>query len=128
MDLIKIRGLLLRCVIGCNPEERRGLSDVVIDLDIAADVRAVGISDNPNDMWNYRTAAKAVIADVVDSQFLTIEALATRIARTLVVEGKAPWAMVRVTKPGALRFADSVGVEIRRSADDFAAVQEADAA
>lgn len=128
MDLIKIEGLRLRCVIGCNPEERRGLSDVVIDLDIAADARAAGFSDNPSQMWNYRTVTKAVIADVEASQFLTVEALATRIARTVVVEGKAPWAMIRVRKPGALRFADTVGVEIRRCADDFAGMQEVDAA
>ncbi len=48
-----------------------------------------------------------------------MEALATAIARICVVEFGAERVRVRVEKPGALRFADSVGVEIRRGRGDF---------
>jgi dihydroneopterin aldolase len=61
-----------------------------------------------------------VIALVEASAFHTVEALAERIACLVVVEHHAPRARVRVCKPGALRFADSVGVVIERAADDFA--------
>jgi FolB domain-containing protein len=125
VDLIEIAGLRLRCVIGCRDEERRDRSDVVIDLRIGADVRSAGDSDDLADAWDYRDAAKTVIADVEASACYTVEALATRIARTLITGRKAPYAQVRVRKPGALRFADNVGVIIERTPEDFPAGDEA---
>jgi FolB domain-containing protein len=125
MDLITIEGLRLRCVIGCKAEERRDRSDVVIDLTIAADAAAAGNSDDLGDAWDYRAAAKAVIAGVESSQCFTVEALATRIARIVVCDRGAPWTRVHVRKPGALRFADTVGVCIERTPADFARTEAA---
>ena len=119
VDLINIEGLRLRCVIGCKAEERRDRSDVVIDLTIGTDAGPAGDSDDLGDAWDYRAAAKAVIADVEASQCFTVEALAARIARVIVRDRNAPWARVRVRKPGALRFADSAGVVIERTSADF---------
>jgi FolB domain-containing protein len=99
VDLIEIDGLRLRCVIGCRDEERRDRSDVVIDLAIGTDARPAGDSDDLADAWDYRAAAKAVIADVEASACFTVEALATRIARAVVTGCQAP--LVRVRKPGA---------------------------
>lgn len=118
-DVIEIRALRLRCRIGCTDHERRDLSDVVIDLDISTDARAVGDSDQLEQAWNYRTPTKAIIAEVQNGEFHTVEYLATRIARILVLDHTAPWARVRVTKPGALRFADTVGICLERTPADF---------
>jgi FolB domain-containing protein len=120
VDFIEIEALRLRCVLGVTEEERRDRQDVVISMQIGADTRAAAGNDRVEDAWNYRTAAKAVIALVEASAFCTVEALAERIARLVVVEHHAPCARVRVCKPAALRFADSVGVLIERAADDFA--------
>jgi FolB domain-containing protein len=81
VDLIEIEGLHLRCVIGCTAEERRDRSDVVIDLTVGTEAASAGASDDLADAWDYRTAAKAVIAAVEASECFTVEALATRIAR-----------------------------------------------
>jgi FolB domain-containing protein len=121
VDLIEIGGLRLRCVIGCREEERRDRADVVIDLEIGTDARPAGTTDSLADAWDYRAAAKAVIAEVEGSACFTVEALATRIARVLCADGGAPFARVRVRKPGALRFADSAGILIERTPQDFAA-------
>lgn len=119
MDLITIEGLRLRCVIGCKAEERRDRSDVVIDLAIAASAAAAGDSDDLADAWDYRAAAKAVISGVESARCFTVEALATRIARIVVCDQAAPWTRVHVRKPGALRFADTVGVCVERTPADF---------
>jgi FolB domain-containing protein len=119
MDLIEIEGLRLRCVIGWREEERRDRSDVVIDLTVGTDAGAAGTSDNLADAWDYRAASKAVIAEVEASECFTVEALATRVARVLVCGRGAPWARVRVRKPGALRFADNVGLVLERTPADF---------
>lgn len=119
-DRIEIDALRLRCVIGCRRDERRDRSDVVINLRIAVDAATAGVSDKLTDAWDYRTPVKAVIAHVEASGYRTVEALATAIARILVVDHGAARAEVRVRKPGALRFCDSAGIVIERSPADFA--------
>jgi FolB domain-containing protein len=121
MDVIEVDAMRLRCVIGWTPEERRDRSDVVIDLCIAVDAAPAGASDELADAWDYRTPVKAVIAHVEASAYRTVEALATAIARILVLDHGAVSARVRVRKPGALRFCDSAGIVIERTPADFAA-------
>lgn len=118
-DRILIRDLLVRAIIGLNDWEREAKQDVIINLEIGVDARAAGRSDDVSDSINYRTVSKAVIAYVESSAHRLVEALATEIARIVVVDHGAARARVRVEKPGALRFAESVGVEIERTAADF---------
>ncbi len=120
MDIIEIDHLRLRCVIGFSEHERKDRQDVVISLRIRTDMHKAGETDNPDDAFNYRTVTKAIIKHVEESEYLLVEALATAIARICTVDYAAEWVQVRVHKPGALRFSDSVGVVIERTPDDFA--------
>jgi FolB domain-containing protein len=117
-DKIVVRDLLLRGIIGLNDWEREKKQDILINLTLFTDIRPAGRSDDPADILNYRTITKAIIAYVESSRHYLVEALATEIARICVEHG-AERAIVRVEKPGALRFARSVGVEIERTAADF---------
>ena len=72
-------------------------------------ISAAGQSDDIADALNYRTLTKAVIGYVEESAHSTVEALATHIAR-IALENGAAHVIVRVEKPGALRFADTVSV------------------
>lgn len=118
-DVIEVDELRLRCVVGINQEERRDCQDVVINLQIGTNARPAAVTDCMNAVWNYRTATKAVIAHVESSTWLTVERLASEIACIIVGDHMAPWVRVRVHKPGALRFADSVGLVIYRRPSDF---------
>lgn len=120
MDVIEIDNLRLRCIIGFSPHERHDKQDVVISLRIRTDMHRAGATDNPDDAFNYRTVTKAVIGHVENSSYYLVEALAAAIARICVLDHGAEWVQVRVHKPGALRFADSVGVVIERTSGDFA--------
>jgi FolB domain-containing protein len=119
MDKILIKDLLLRGIIGINDWEREKRQDILINLTLFTDVRAAGQSDNIDDCLNYRRVTKEIIAYVEASAHYTVEALATAIAKIAVVEHNAVRVIVRVEKPGALRFARSVGVEIEREQADF---------
>lgn len=119
MDIIEIDNLRLRCIIGFSPHERKDRQDVVISLRLGADMRRAGESDNPDDAFNYRTVTKAIIQHVEQSTYQLVEKLAHEIAKICVVEHGAPYVQVRVHKPGALRFADSVGVVIERRPEDY---------
>jgi FolB domain-containing protein len=83
-------------------------------------MQRAGKTDDPADILNYRTITKAIIQYVEESEHYLVEALATAIARICVVDHDAAKVIVRIEKPGALRFAESVGVEIERERADFA--------
>lgn len=122
--MIEVDQLRLRCVIGIGGEERRDRQDVVISLRVGTDARPAAVADCVDAVWNYRTATKAIIAHVEASTYLTVEKLASEIARIIVVDHGAPWVRVGVHKPGALRFAGSVGVVIYRCPGDFPEVPQ----
>ncbi len=119
MDIIEIDALRLRCMIGFSAHELKDKQDVVISLRIGTDTRRAGQTDNPDDTFNYRTVTKAIIQHVEASHYKLVEALAASIAR-ITIEHGAAWVQVRVHKPAALRFSDSVGILIERTPDDFA--------
>jgi FolB domain-containing protein len=117
-DQIQIKDLLLRTVIGINEEERRNRQDVLINITMYADTRPASASDDIADAVNYRTLTKQIIALVEGSQFYLVEKMAAEIAGLCLQEPRVERVRVSVEKPGALRFARSVGVTIERSRDD----------
>ncbi len=119
-DRILIKNLLVRGILGIKPEEREKKQDIVINLDLEADLSLAGASDAIDDAVNYRSVTKDVIDLVEHASFHTVEKLATEIARIAVTGYAVRSATVTVEKPGALRFAESVGVTVTRTAEDFA--------
>ena len=119
-DKVLIRDLLIRGIIGVNDWEREKKQDIVINLCVSVDARAAGESDDVADVLNYRTLTKRVIAHVETAEPYLVEALAHQLARIAIVDFGAAKARVRVEKPGALRYARSVGIEVERTAADFA--------
>ncbi len=113
-DRIQVHDLLLRCVIGVNEWERENLQDVVINLTLHTDARRAGSSDDIANAVNYRTITKRIIDHVEQSRFSLIEALAESIARLCLEDSRVAKVEVTVDKPGALRFARSVGVTVVR--------------
>ena len=118
LDRIHIRDLQCRCVLGVNPDERRNKQDVVIDITLYADLAAAGRSDDLRDTVNYRAVKKQVLEMVEASSFHLVERLAERVAEICLAPPPIRLVRVLVEKPGALRFARTVGVEITRAKDE----------
>ena len=114
MDRIIIKDLLIRGIIGISERERAQRQDILVNIILFGDITAAGKNDDINDTINYRTVAKKTIAYVERSARYTVEALASDIARFCLEEPGVAGVQVRVEKPGAVRFAQSVGVEIER--------------
>jgi FolB domain-containing protein len=119
-DRIEIRDLLLRGIVGINDWEREKPQDILIHITLFADLRSAGASDKIDDTVNYRSLTKQVIEHVEGSARFTVEALAADVARICLADPRVARVRVRVEKPGALRFARTVGVEIERTAADLA--------
>lgn len=119
MDKIIIKDLMLRGIIGINDDERVNKQDILINLVMFADTRPAGASDDIQDAVNYRTITKHIIRHVEASADFLVERLVADIARIVLTEYDVERVIVRVEKPGALRFAESVGVEIDRTRADY---------
>ena len=118
-DRIEIKDLLVRGIVGLNEEERRKRQDILVNLVLVTDIRNSAASDSIKDGCNYRSVSKAIIRMVEASSFFTVEKLATEIARLVLENDAVEEVTVSVEKPGALRFARSVGVTITRNRKDF---------
>ncbi|MFQ5747735.1 MAG: dihydroneopterin aldolase [Gemmatimonadota bacterium] len=113
-DTLFIRDLLVRLVIGVNDWERKDRQDVLINVELDADCAPAGRSDEFAKAVDYRAITKGILELAEGSAFLLVEALAERIAALCLEDERVERVRVRVEKPGALRFADGVGVEIER--------------
>ncbi|MCB2224287.1 MAG: dihydroneopterin aldolase [Actinobacteria bacterium] len=119
MDQIVIRDLLVRGIVGINADERTKPQDVLVNVTMWADTRAAAAGDDIDEAVNYRTVAKAIITHVEQGAPLLVERLAAEIAAIcLDADARVEEVEVAVEKPGALRFARSVGVVIRRRRGD----------
>ena len=116
MDKIIIKDLIARGIIGLNDWEREKPQEMIINITVFTDIRKAGETDDIQHSVNYRTIAKKVQAHAETAARLTVEALAEDIARICLEQPNAQKVLVRVEKPGAVRFSKSVGVEIERSA------------
>jgi len=90
-------------------------SGVAATSDPAAGRGAAGRSDRAEDTVDYRAVKKDVLAAADGSQYHLAEALAERVAEACLAYGSVQRVQVTVEKPGALRFAHSVAVDIDRS-------------
>lgn len=119
MDKIIIHDLTARGIIGINEWEREKPQEILINLVLFADLRKAGESDEIQDSVSYRTIAKKAQAHAESVGRLTVEALAADLAKLCLEEPGVVRVIVRVEKPGAVRFSRSVGVEIERTRSDF---------
>lgn len=114
MDIVYLRDLKIECVIGIFEWERRIKQTIVLDLDMATDIRRAATSDRIDDTLDYKAVSKRVMEFVAASQFQLVETLAEKIAEIVLNEFRVPWVRVRVNKRGAIRNAADVGVVIER--------------
>ena len=114
MDQILIRDLLARGHIGITDAEREHPQDILINIILFVDLHPASISDHIDDTVSYSTVSKKILALVDRSTRKTVEAMASDIAALCLEHTAVQKVIVRVEKPGAVRFTRSVGVEIER--------------
>ena len=115
MAIIRIKNLIIRTIIGFNPEERVNRQDVVINLEIEVDIsKAVG-TDHQEGIYNYKTITKSIIAFVSESKYYLLEKLTHEVLQLVMEDERVIRAKVEIDKPQALRFADSVSIQLEAS-------------
>ncbi|MGB0895395.1 MAG: dihydroneopterin triphosphate 2'-epimerase [Parashewanella sp.] len=110
--IIRIKNLRLRTFIGINEDEVNNKQDVIINIKIHYPADNARQSDNMDDALNYRTITKKIIKLVENNRFSLLENMTDQV---LSIVSEHPWveyAQVEIDKPHALRFADSVSLEV----------------
>lgn len=119
-DIIFLGGLTTECIIGIWDWERRVKQKIVLDIEMAADIRKAAASDHIDDTLDYKRVSKRLLQFVGDSQFQLVETLTERIAEIVVMEFDVPWVRVRLNKQGAIRGSRDVGIMVERRREDYA--------
>lgn len=112
--IINITNLRLRTFIGFNEEEQHKQQDIVINAEIHYPANKLCLEDSVDNALNYKHITKKVIQHVEEGRFLLLEKL---VFDVLAVCSEHPWvsyAKVRIDKPHALRFADSVSLTLEQ--------------
>ena len=119
LDRIHIRDLLVRGILGIKPDERKKRQDILLNATLWGDTRPAAKSENIEDAINYRTVTKAIIAHIEQSQPFLVERLVAELAKICFESDTRIQAVeITVEKPGALRFARSVGITIYRTREE----------
>jgi dihydroneopterin aldolase len=119
MDKIFLNGLSVECIVGIWEWERQVKQTVVLDIEMATDIRKAAASDHIDDTIDYKKVSKRLLSFVGESQFQLVETLTERVAEILIKEFHVPWCKVTLDKKGALRGSKDVGIIIERTAADY---------
>ena len=114
MDKVLIKNLQVETIIGIFNWEREVRQVVSIDLEMEFDNKVAAKSDDIEDALDYKKIGKRVSSYVKRSKFKLVERLAEQIAKLILKEFPVSSLTVSVTKPGALRGSESVGISITR--------------
>lgn len=84
MDLIQLRGLRVTGTHGVLPEEQSRAQPFEIDLDVSADLRAAGVSDELGETVDYGAVAEAAARVVSSERHALLERVAERVAEEIL--------------------------------------------
>ncbi|MBY5922174.1 dihydroneopterin triphosphate 2'-epimerase [Ferrimonas balearica] len=115
--VIRIKNLRLRTYIGINEDEVQNKQDVIINAQIHYCADKARNSDDMDDALNYRTITKKIIKLVEMNRFSLLEKLTSDVLAITSEHHWVDYATVEVDKPHALRFADSVSLQLSYQRD-----------
>jgi len=114
LDIVFIRDLRVRALVGIFEWERRIRQELRLDLEMGFDIRKAAGSDNIDDALDYKAVSQRVKAHIEESSFQLVEALAESIASLVLKEFPVSSVKLVLNKTGAVRDARDVGVIIER--------------
>ena len=99
-DLIRLQGMTFSAAHGASPGEHTRERRFIVDLEVEADLRRAGATDDLADTVNY-SALHVTVRDVLTGPPVNLlEALADRVAQRVLQDFPVAAVRVRVAKPG----------------------------
>jgi len=114
MDIVFVKDLRFKTIVGIWDWERQMPQTVSIDLEMGWDLSVAAVSENIADALDYKTVSKRVEKFVKEKKFQLVETAADSIASMVMTEFSVPWIKVAIHKPHAVTNSKSVGVIVER--------------
>ncbi|MDP6436598.1 MAG: dihydroneopterin aldolase [Gammaproteobacteria bacterium] len=114
MDIVLVRDLRFKTIIGIWDWERQLPQIVNIDLEMGWDMSAAVASEDLEDALDYKAVSKRVEDFVKEQEFRLVEKAADAVANMVMEEFSVPWIRVSFQKPHAVTRSKSVGVIVER--------------
>lgn len=114
MQLVFIEGLKINTVIGVYDWERVIKQELIIDAKMHCDMTEAMASDDVNHVINYKTVCEDIETICHETQAELLESLADKIATHILTVYPCHKIDLTIKKPGAVKQASSVGVQIVR--------------
>ena len=116
-DIIFIEGLEIETIIGVYEHERDIKQKVMLDIEMTLPESDASSSDDLRHTVDYDAVSKLVTSYVIDTQYQLIESLAEQVASLVLGAFATDSLKLKLSKPGAVKNAKSVGLIIQRSVD-----------
>jgi dihydroneopterin aldolase len=113
-DYVSLRELRVAAVIGVLDWEREIEQTLTFNVDLAADVRTPGASDDISDALDYSAVADTISRTVREGKFRLIETAAERVAERLLAAYPVSWLRLEVRKPIAAAYTAVITIERTR--------------
>lgn len=118
-DIIVVKKLEVRMIVGVDNWERVQAQTVTIDARVHTDVSKAGKSDHLPYSIHYGILVKQLEAHCATHRYRSLEALAEGLAKICIFVLHAPKVTLNVEKPRSLLHAASAGVQIARTPADY---------
>ena len=115
MDKIFLKNLRLLTRIGLFEWEKQIEQIIRIDLEVGFDISKAAETDNVDYSLDYKSLSNSIKDYVSDHKHELIETLIENIANLVLVKFKVEYITISISKPGAIRDSEDVGITITRS-------------
>ncbi|BBN80791.1 7,8-dihydroneopterin aldolase [Pseudoalteromonas sp. A25] len=115
MDKVYISQLHVETIIGVYDFEKESKQSLYFDIDMLTDISAAAQTDDINLAVDYAKVSERVIAHTTAKPVELLETLLEQLAALILGEFNVEQVTIRVSKPAAVREAQTVGVEITRA-------------
>ncbi len=118
-DVILLEGIQVPAALGVTAAERRMRRPVLLDIEVATDLRKAGRTDRIRDTLHYKRIFEVVEDVAANQEHKLVEALGARIAEAVLAKFDADAVTVTVRKPKPIAgVLEHAGVRITRSRAD----------
>ena len=114
MDIIFLGALEATTIIGIYDWERETKQTIVLDIEMAFDIKKAAETDDIQYTLDYKTVSERVVSFVEQSEFYLVEKLIDEINHLFLQEFHTPWVKIVLNKRGAISRARDVGIIIER--------------
>jgi len=117
MDKIFLKNLRLKTRIGLFDWEKQIDQIIRVDLEVGFDIKKAASTDDVKYSLDYKTLSNVIKDCVKNNTHELIETLIENIANIILEKFDIDYITLSVSKPGAIRDSEDVGITITRKKD-----------